>query len=210
MKRHSSLIKNLIMVVASALTLVAVSFAWFTDNFSTSLESYEAVVGGEAIKIDYYQADDQDVYQPLNGDIELKDFVPGAYNKYKFGLTTKTADKLKLKFEITGIPEDMPQELKESVQIKYSLYSQKKKTNTDGTVTYVDSVLVSESKGYASLSEITDGVIIPSLSLGKHQTTASDRFAIYYEIGLSENAPPEVSGLESSLGSIKISAQRIG
>ena len=60
-----------------------------------------------------------------------------------------------------------------------------------------------------NLSEITDGVIINSLSLGKYQTTASDRFAIYYEIGLSENAPPEVSGLESSLGSIRISAQRI-
>lgn len=210
MKKYSSLIKNLIMVVASALTLVAVSFAWFTSNFSTNLDQYKVAVGGDTVKIDYYQMDDGGVYQPLIGDIELNDFIPGEYNKYKFDITTKTSDKLNLKFEISGIPEDIPQELKDSVQIKYSLYSQKKKTNTDGTVTYVDSVLVSESKGYASLSEITDGVIIPSLSLGNHQTTASDRFAIYYEIGLSENAPPEVSGLESSLGSIKISAQRIG
>ncbi len=209
MKKYSSLIKNLIMVVASALTLVAVSFAWFTSSFSTNLEQYKVSVGGDTVKIDYYQMDDEGVYQHLPGDIELNDFVPGAYNKYKFGITTKTADKLKLKFEITGVPEDMPQELKESVQIKYSLYSQKKKTNTDGTVTYVDAVLIAQNENYVPLSEVPDGVIIDSLTLESYQQTSSDRFAIYYEIGLSENAPAEISGLESSLGSIRISAQRI-
>lgn len=209
MKKYSSLIKNLIMVVASALTLVAVSFAWFTSNFSTNLEEYEVAVGGDTIKVDYYQMDDAGAYQPLPGDIELNDFVPGKYNKYKFDITTKTSDKLNLKFEISGIPVDMPQELKDSVQIKYSIWSQKKQT-TGGTVAYVDSELISQSEDYVLLSKISDGVIINSLSLGNYQKTSSDRFAIYYEIGLSENAPPEVSGLESSLGSIKISAQRIG
>lgn len=209
MKKYSSLIKNLIMVVASALTLVAVSFAWFTSSFSTNLEQYEVAVGGDTIKVDYYQMDDAGAYQPLPGDIELNDFVPGKYNKYKFDITTKTSDKLNLKFEISGIPVDMPQELKDSVQIKYSIWSQKKQT-TGGTVAYVDSELISQSEDYVLLSKISDGVIINSLSLGNYQKTSSDRFAIYYEIGLSENAPPEVSGLESSLGSIKISAQRIG
>lgn len=209
MKKYSSLIKNLIMVVASALTLVAVSFAWFTSNFSTNLDQYEVAVGGDTIKVDYYQMDDAGAYQPLPGDIELNDFVPGKYNKYKFDITTKTSDKLNLKFEISGIPVDMPQELKDSVQIKYSIWSQKKQT-TGGTVAYVDSELISQSEDYVLLSKISDGVIINSLSLGNYQKTSSDRFAIYYEIGLSENAPPEVSGLESSLGSIEISAQRIG
>lgn len=209
MKKYSSLIKNLIMVVASALTLVAVSFAWFTSSFSTNLEEYQVAVGGDTIKVDYYQMDDAGAYQPLPGDIELNDFVPGKYNKYKFDITTKTSDKLNLKFEISGIPVDMPQELKDSVQIKYSIWSQKKQT-TGGTVAYVDSELISQSEDYVLLSKIADGVIINSLSLGNYQKTSSDRFAIYYEIGLSENAPPEVSGLESSLGSIKISAQRIG
>lgn len=209
MKKYSSLIKNLIMVVASALTLVAVSFAWFTSSFSTNLDQYEVAVDGDTIKVDYYQMDDAGAYQPLPGDIELNDFVPGKYNKYKFDITTKTSDKLNLKFEISGIPVDMPQELKDSVQIKYSIWSQKKQT-TGGTVAYVDSELISQSEDYVLLSKISDGVIINSLSLGNYQKTSSDRFAIYYEIGLSENAPPEVSGLESSLGSIKISAQRIG
>lgn len=208
MKKYSSLIKNLIMVVASALTLVAVSFAWFTSSFSTNLDQYEVAVGGDTVKVDYYQLDDAGAYQPLPGDIELKDFIPGKYNKYKFDITTKTSDKLNLKFEISGIPEEMSEALKNSVQIKYSVWSQKKQT-TDGTVSYVNSELISQSEDYVLLSKISDGVIINSLSLGKYQTTASDRFAIYYEIGLSENAPPEVSGLESSLGSIRISAQRI-
>lgn len=208
MKKYSSLIKNLIMVVASALTLVAVSFAWFTSSFSTNLEEYQVAVSGDTVKVDYYQLDDAGAYQPLSGDIELNDFVPGEFNKYKFDITTKTADKLNLKFEISGIPEEMSEALKNSVQIKYSVWSQKKQT-TGGTVSYVDSECISQPDNYASLSDINNGVIINSLSLGNYQTTASDRFAIYYEIGLSENAPPEISGLESSLGSIRISAQRI-
>lgn len=210
MKKYSSLIKNLIMVAASALTLVAVSFAWFTSSFSTSVDSYRGYISGDTVSVDFYQTDGEDNYEPLSGDIKLEQFVPGEYNRYKFLITTKTSDKLNLKFEITGIPEDMPQELKESVQIKYSLYSQKKQTNADGTVTYVDSDMISQSEGYVLLSEIEDGVIIGSLSLEEYQKTSSDKFAIYYEIGLSENAPSSVNGLSSDLGQIQISAQRIG
>lgn len=209
MKKQTGFYKNIIMVVASALTLVAVSFAWFTSNFSTTLDQYEAAISGDSLKVDYYQADESGNYKPLDGNIDLNDFVPGNYNKYKFAITTKTADKLKMSFRISGIPEDMPQILKESVQIKYSLYSQKKSTY-NGTVTYVDSVLIAQTEDYVPLSEISDGVIIDSLTLENYQKTSSDRFAIYYEIGLSESAPAEVSGLESDLGSIQISAQRIG
>lgn len=209
MKRHSSFIKNIIMVVASALTLVAVSFAWFTSNFSTNLDTYKAVVAGETLKVDFYQADESGVYQPLAGGIELNEFVPGNYNKYRFLATTKTADKLKMSFSITGLPEDMPQELRESVCIKYSVYSTTKKTLADGTVSYTDKTMIAQSEQYVPLADLSEGTIFSSLLLGEYQKTASETFAIYYEIGLSEDAPATVSGLESSLGSIQISAQRI-
>ena len=211
MKKRSGLIKNIIMVVASALTLVAVSFAWFTSNFETNLENYEFAVSGETINVDFYQADDSGEYQPLEGDIELNNFVPGEYNKYKFEITTKTADKLKLRFSIDGMPEDIPQELRESVCIKYTVYPLLKRVSADGNVFYVnDSAAIAQSDGYVSLSELNNGEIIKSLLISNEKSKVGDKFAIYYEIGLSEEAPSEVSGMESGLGRVNVSAQRAG
>ena len=92
MKKYSGIIKNIIMVVASALTLVAVSFAWFTTNFKTNLDSYEAVVEGETLIITYYKMDENGTYQPLEGDINLENVQPGDFNKYKIEIITKTSD----------------------------------------------------------------------------------------------------------------------
>lgn len=212
MKKHSGFIKNIIMVVASALTLVAVSFAWFTSNFSTNLDNYEAVVSGEALNIEFYQKDENSKYQPLTGDIELENFVPGESNQYKFLITTKTSDKLSFKFSIEGLSEEVPQEFKDYVYIKYVMYTTKVTKKTDGTVTYTDLILVSKSADgeEVPLSDLKNGVIINNLNLSNYQKTASDTFTIYYEIGLSKDAPSTLSGLESELGNIKISAQRVG
>ena len=212
MKKRSGLIKNVIMVVASALTLVAVSFAWFTTNFSTNLNEYKASISGETLKVDFYQADDAGKYQPLSGNIELTDFVPGEYNKYKFEVTTKTADKLRMSFSIDDLPADMPEELKKSVCIKYSVYKLRKQVSASGVVSYTNGTQIAQSKGYVPLTDIynNDGKIFSALSLANHQTTNADKFAIYYEIGLSEEASASIGGLESSLGSINISGQRIG
>ena len=212
MKKRSGLIKNVIMVVASALTLVAVSFAWFTTNFSTNLNEYKASINGETLKVDFYQADDAGKYQPLSGNIELTDFVPGEYNKYKFEVTTKTADKLRMSFSIDDLPADMPEELKKSVCIKYSVYKLRKQVSASGVVSYTNSTQIAQSKDYGPLTDIynNDGKIFSALSLANHQTTNADKFAIYYEIGLSEEASASIGGLESSLGSINISGQRIG
>ena len=212
MKKRSGLIKNVIMVVASALTLVAVSFAWFTTNFSTNLNEYKASISGETLKVDFYQADENGKYQPLPGNIELTDFVPGEYNKYKFEVTTKTADKLKMSFSIDDLPADMPEELRKSVCIKYSVYTLRKQVSASGVVSYTNGTQIAQSKGYVPLTDIynNDGKIFSALSLANHQSTNADKFAIYYEIGLSGETPASVGGLESSLGSINISGQRIG
>jgi hypothetical protein len=210
MKGKFQFIKNIILVVASALTLVAVTFAWFTSNFETKIDSYQQAISGETLKVDFYQADESEKYQPLSGDIELNDFVPGKFNKYKFEITTKTADKLKMSFAIEDLGADIPQELKDNVGIKYSVYKLSKKVSANGNVAYINSTQITYSNGYVKLSDLEDGKIFSGLSLANHQTAAGDKFAIYYEIGLSEEAPDTIGGMESSLGNIKISAQRIG
>lgn len=210
MKGKFHFYKNIILVVASALTLVAVTFAWFSTSFSTNVEQFEAVVSGDVIGVTYYQADENNNYQPLSGDIELNDFVAGNYNKYKMVVKTRTADKLQMSFSIDGLSTDVPQVLAESVCIKYVLYSTTKSTAPDGSVTYTDAVAISYSNGYVPLSTLEDGKIFNNLSLSNYQTSASETFIIYYEIGLSETAPASLGGLESGLGSVRISAQRVG
>ncbi len=209
MKKYSGLIKNIIMVVASALTLVAVSFAWFTSNFKTNLDQYKVAVEGNPINVDFYQMGEDNKYKLLPGDIELNDFVPGEYNKYKLLITTKTSDKLKVKFSIEGIPADIPQDLDKYVCIKYTMYTTKVYGSGD-SLTHTDKILLAKTDDYVPLSDLKDGVVFNNLSLANYQSKASDTFVIYYEIGLSEDAPASLSGVESSLGSINVSAQRIG
>lgn len=210
MKGKFQFYKNIILVVASALTLVAVTFAWFSTSFTTNLDSFEAVVSGNAVKVDYYQEDENGQYQPLSGDIELEDFVPGNYNKYKIVVTTKTSDKLQLSFAIDGLPSDIPQELKDSVCIKYTMYTTNKGVGENGSDSYADAVAISWSNDFVPLSTLDNGTFFNNLLLSNYQQSASDVFVIYYEIGLSENAPATIGGMESDLGSIKISAQRVG
>ncbi|MBR6531125.1 MAG: hypothetical protein IKT61_01320 [Clostridia bacterium] len=202
--------KNIILVVASALTLVAVTFAWFSSSYENNLSTIQAEVGGDIVNVDFYQMDANGDYGELTGNIELNDFIPGSYNKYKMVVTTKTADPLSMNFGIVGLPEDMNADLKASVCISYKLYSAAKQTAADGTVTYVDGTLVSESNGYVPLSELDNGAIFNAISLENYQSSSADSFVIYYEIGLSENGSSAIEGLSSSLGDIKISAQRIG
>ena len=210
MKKKFSFYKNIIMVAASALTLVAVTFAWFTTSYDMSVNQFNAYITGDAIKVDFYQADENENYQPLSGNIELNSFVPGNYNKYKMVVTTKTADKLAMSFSIVDLPSDIPQDLADSVCIKYTVYQSSKVTAADGSVSYVDLKSIAQSDGYVPISALNDGKIIPSLSLANYQSTNADNFVIYYEIGLSEDAPATIGGLESSLGNIRVGAQRIG
>lgn len=210
MKGKFQFYKNIILVVASALTLVAVTFAWFTSNFSTNIDNYKGVVSGDAIKVDFYQPDEKGKLYQMSGNIELEEAVPGNYNSYKMLITTKTADKLMVSFAVDGLPEDMPQELKDYVCIKYSMYKTVVTKKDDGSITFTDKLLVSKSNDYVPLSALNNGSIFSGVSLANFQTKSGETFSINYEIGLSEDAPASLGGTESELGSIKISAQRIG
>ncbi len=211
MKRNFQFYKTIILVVASALTLVAVTFAWFTVSYVNSAPEISAAVSGDGalIGVDFYMQDENKEFQPLQDDIKLDNFTPGTYNRYQLLITTKTADKLQIKFAIDDLPEDIPDDLKSSICIKYSLHSTTESVEEDGTVTYTGDKLISISNGYVPLSEIKDGVFFNKISLANYQSTDKDTFILYYEIGLSEDSPTTIGGLKSSLGKIKVSAQRV-
>ena len=210
MKSKFQFYKNIILLVASALTLVAVTFAWFNVTYDNEVSDFEATIGGDIINVDFFVADEEEKYSRLDGDIVLKDFVPGSYNKYMMVVSTKTSDPLKMNFGIVGLPEDLNAELSDAVNMKYTLMTAKETVGTDGKASYSGADLIDPSNGYVPLSTLKDGIIFEGLYLANYQTSSADKFVIYYEIGLSETSPSSIGGLSSDLGSVKVSAQRVG
>lgn len=203
MKSKFQFIKNIIFVVASALTLVAVTFSWFSTSNTNGVPSMTMDITDDVIDTAFYEKIDTE-YVELDGDITLDSVVSGEFNEYKMIISTNTSEPVKLSVCIDNLPEDLDEALKENVCIKYSLY--KTTANPDGT--YTDGQYVTGSNfNYVPLSELADGVIFGGYSLGAYQETDNDYFALYYEIGLSYTAGNDVQGLTSDLGSLRLSAQ---
>lgn len=208
MKKEFAFIKNLILAVASALTLIAVSFAWF----SSSSENFVPSIKGEVVSptyasVAYYEADNNGNYSRLTGNIELKNWSSGSFKKYKMILTTATDEKLKLSMAINDLPTNMNSDLKKSVQVKYNVYKATK-TLKNGVMTFNDGALLFSSD-YMSLSDLSNGKIFDGRSLADSQTEKNDVYIIYYEIGLSADSPSSIEGLSSSLGTLQISVQPV-
>lgn len=208
MKKEFAFIKNLILAVASALTLIAVSFAWFSNSSENFVPSIKGeVVSPTYASVAYYEADNNGNYSRLTGNIELKNWSSGSFKKYKMILTTATDEKLKLSMSINELPSNMNSDLKKSVQVKYNVYKAKK-TMRNGVMTFNDGALLFSSD-YMSLADLSNGKIFDGRSLADSQTEKNDVYIIYYEIGLSADSPSSIEGLSSSLGTLQISVQPV-
>ncbi|CDA92095.1 unknown [Ruminococcus sp. CAG:563] len=208
MKKEFAFIKNLILAVASALTLIAVSFAWFSNSSENFVPSIKGeVVSPTYASVAYYEADNKGNYSRLTGNIELKNWSSGSFKKYKMILTTATDEKLKLSMSINELPSNMNSDLKKSVQVKYNVYKATK-TMKNGVMTFNDGALLFSSD-YMSLADLSNGKIFDGRSLADSQTEKNDVYIIYYEIGLSADSPSSIEGLSSSLGTLQISVQPV-
>lgn len=208
MKKEFAFIKNLILAVASALTLIAVSFAWFSNSSENFVPSIKGeVVSPTYASVAYYEADNNGNYSRLTGNIELKNWSSGSFKKYKMILTTATDEKLKLSMSINELPSNMNSDLKKSVQVKYNVYKATK-TIKNGVMTFNDGALLFSSD-YMSLADLSNGKIFDGRSLADSQTEKNDVYIIYYEIGLSADSPSSIEGLSSSLGTLQISVQPV-
>lgn len=208
MKKEFAFIKNLILAVASALTLIAVSFAWFSNSSENFVPSIKGeVVSPTYASVVYYEADNNGNYSRLTGNIELKNWSSGSFKKYKMILTTATDEKLKLSMSINELPSNMNSDLKKSVQVKYNVYKATK-TMKNGVMTFNDGALLFSSD-YMSLADLSNGKIFDGRSLADSQTEKNDVYIIYYEIGLSADSPSSIEGLSSSLGTLQISVQPV-
>ena len=205
MKSKFQFYKNIILVVASALTLIAVTFAWFSTPKGSSLGAFSGNVAPSALVSVSFQQDinGSGNYTPLSGDIELDGVVAGQYNKYRIIVKTVTDAPLRISMSIDDLPSNLSADLKRSVNIKYVL----KRVTANPNGTYTDGATINASSGYVNLNSLANGNVF-SISLKNYQTSSSDYFAIYYEIGLSESSPATIEGASTSLGNVNIVAQQ--
>lgn len=209
MKEKFAFYKNLILAVASALTLIAVSFAWFSDTNVNMVPSISGeVVNPTYANVVYYIQGDDGNYTRHFGDFNLENWTAGEFQKYRLVMTTATDEALRFGMSIQNLPADMDAELKKSVQVKYTVYRGEKKTAADGTVNFDDGSELFGSD-YMSLDQLTDGIICEGRSLASYQSSKNDVFIIYYEIGLSADSSTAINGLSSSLGTFKINIQPV-
>lgn len=211
MKERFQFYKNIILVVASALTLVAVTFAWFSTPFASNVPSFKAEVDSELINVQFYESlNNGTTYQKMDSSTDISvSGVAGTFEKYKFIVKTTSAEKMNLTMCIDDLPSEMNADLKDAVCIKYEMYTATK--DSSGNITQGSLITSSTgTDGYVSLSDITSGVIFNDYSIADYQQTKNDYFVIYYEIGISENASTSIQGLSSDLGSIRLSAQLQG
>lgn len=203
MKEKFQFYKNIILVVASALTLVAVTFAWFSTDKRNDVSSLQHVIGSELINVAFYEETTPNSYQKMSGDIELNEFVIGSHSKYKMAVTTYTDQPLSLTLAIDGL-SSVSSNFKNAIEVKYSLYKANK--NANGTFSETGSAIY-QSENYVKLSELSSTGNIFTRVLNAYQSSSRDYFIIQYEIGISEDAPEEIEGMRSALGSVKVSAQ---
>ena len=211
MNRNYRTIKTLILVLASALTLVAVTFAWFSLSKEGLLPGLTKKIDGNPVSVIFQQTQDGVNYQTLDGDIDLADCTAGEFNQYRMILTSNTADKLKLNFSIDDLPSNLSADLKSSVKIKYTLKKATKSVENGNTV-YTDGSVILESTGidgYVPLSDITDSTVF-NVDISAYQSASGDCFLLYYEIGLGQDSPPSIQNTSAELGNVNIVAQRIG
>ena len=202
MKNKFQFYKNIILVVASALTLVAVTFAWFNTYDNNGVSRISRNISADLINVDFYEKNGA-AFDEMDGDISLN-FVSGDSSEYKMVITTFTEDDLRLAFAIDDLA-GVDARLKNSVEIKYSLYKATK--NSNGTFTE-NQIITSSSDAFVPLSGCvgSDGTVFNSL-LGEYQNSEKDYFVMHYEIRLSDTATSDIQGAESALGSVRFSAQ---
>lgn len=203
MKSRFTFIKNIILIVASALTLVTVTFAWFSTDRQGTAGSVSVPVGAEKVKVVFYQQNSRGTYEPLSGDINLDNISSGEYKKYRIVIETFTRDGIDISLNISGLPSDISPALKSSVCTKYSLHKANLVNNS-----VVDGDEIAHSNGYVPLATTGNGNLLGApVSLANYQNSEHNYFVIYYEIGLSENADSGLSGLRASLGTLSVVAQ---
>ncbi len=191
MKNNFSTVKNLILLIASALTLVAVTFAWYAVTNQGSLSAFTGKVNGSTLSVTYNEStDDGATYEPLAGDLEMNNVVEGQKKMYRIDVKTfpDVPIKLVMSFENLVSTNDL---------LPYIYFDYKIMCNTTGTEL--------ESKTGLSMSEYTVSDVF-AYDLSGEQSNGYNDYSVYYDVYVLTGGET-VSG-SAELGEVRLQGQQ--
>lgn len=193
MKKDFRTIKNIILLIASALTLVAVTFAWYSLSKKVGNFVINSNVSGSTLTVDYYESTDEGkTYSKLDGDLTMTNMVEGKKACYRMDVKTFDDMLVKLIMSFDGLDS-------QNAAANYVYFDYKVVCKDTGEV--IDSNTGLKMSDYAS-----NNVFIVDAS--KYQKNKHNNFEVYYDVYVVSNGEAMVSG-PSSLGEVKLLGQQV-
>ena len=193
MKNNFSTVKNLILLIASALTLVAVTFAWYAVSNQGSLSVFMGKVDGSTLSVTYYEsADNGATYNLLQGDLEMNNMVEGQKKMYRIDVKTfpDVPIKLVMSFDNLVSTNDL---------LPYVYFDYRIVCNATGVEL--------DSRTSLKMSEYTvSNVFAQDVSI--NQSAGNNDFSIYYDVYVITGGNAVEGAAE--LGDVKIQGQQVG
>lgn len=191
MKKDFKTIKNLILLIASALTLVAVTFAWYSISKNVGGFTIDSNVTGSTIAVSYFESvDDGATYKALNGDLNMNDMIDGKVAKYRMDIKTFNDIFVKIVMNFEGLSGSNA--VTSHVYFDYSLEAE----NGD---------VISHGEGL-KMSDYASSVVFAQ-DVSSYQKNGINDFKVYYNVYLVTNGE-SISG-KVSLGEIKLAGQQL-
>lgn len=191
MKRDFKTIKNIILLIASALTLVAVTFSWFSMSKKVGNFTIDQSVSGATLSVQYYKSDDGSSYTKLDGDISMDNMYEGKTAYYRMDVKTFKKLPIKLVMSFEGLTSS-------NTTARYVYFDYKVVCNST-------SETISEGSGLKMSDYVSTNVFVADVSaLQKNDYTD---FSVYYNVYVVTGGE-DISGT-ASLGEVKLTGQQI-
>ncbi len=193
MKKKFSTIKNLILLIASALTLVAVTFAWYAVSNQGSLSVFTGKVDGSTLSVVYNESTDGgNTYKLLTGDLEMTNMVEGQKKMYKIDVKTFPDVPIKLVMAFDNLVSN-------NDLLSYVYFDYKIVCNTTGEEL--------ESRTGLKMSEYTVSNVF-AYDVSDYQKLGNNDYSVYYDVYvITGNETVEGS---AELGEVKLQGQQVG
>lgn len=191
MKKDFKTIKNIILLIASALTLVAVTFSWYSLDKKVGNMSFASNVSGSTIDAKYYESKDGgSTYTLLNGDMEMKNMGDLEKAYYRMDVRTFSDKLVKIVMSFDGLSSN---KVTQHVYFDYRIVS--KETGAE-----------LESGTGLKMSNYTSNSVF-AVDVSGYQKNGNYNFYVYYDVYVNADGA-DVSG-EASLGEVKLLGQQI-
>ena len=191
MKKDFSTVKNIILLIASALTLVAVTFAWYAVNERGALSILSNKVNGSTLSVVYNESDDGVTYKTLTSDLNMDNMYEGKTKYYRIDVKTFPDVPIKIIMSFDGLSAS-------NTMLSYVYFDYKVVCNGNGEI-------LANETGLKMSNYISNNVF--AVDVSSLQVGGNNDYSVFYNVYVVTGGE-SVSGT-ASLGEVRLLGQQI-